>query len=120
MNFVVRMFNGETRNNMGNKRRVKRVCNRIERGKEKPRRDISKWSDLKENIQYMYKEEFEKSLGNMQTMYNNFPIIKDINPDDLNELIERDLYEYAKLKPNSLIKEVTEEILQFFKQKNIL
>ena len=65
------------------------------------------------------KEEFEKSLGNMQTMYNNFPIIKDINPDDLNELIERDLYEYAKLKPNSLIKEGTEEILQFFKQKNI-
>ena len=37
----------------------------------------------------------------MQTMYNNFPIIKDITPDDLNELIERDLYEYAKLKPNS-------------------
>lgn len=65
------------------------------------------------------KEDFEKSLGNMQTMYNNFPISKDITPDDLNELIERDLYEYAKLKPNSLIKEGTEEILQFFKQKNI-
>lgn len=65
------------------------------------------------------KEDFEKSLGNMQTMYNSFPITKDIVPDDLNELIERDLYEYAKLKPNSLIKEGTEEILQFFKQKNI-
>lgn len=65
------------------------------------------------------KEEFEKSLGNMHTMYNNFPISKDIIPDDLNELIERDLFEYAKLKPNSLIKEGTEEILQFFKQKNI-
>ena len=34
MNFVVRMFNGETRNNMSNERRVKRVCNRRERGKE--------------------------------------------------------------------------------------
>lgn len=65
------------------------------------------------------KEEFEKSLGNMHTMYNNFPISEDIIPDDLNELIERDLFEYAKLKPNSLIKEGTEEILQFFKQKNI-
>ena len=65
------------------------------------------------------KEDFENSLGNMQTMYNSFPITKDVVPDDLNELIERDLFEYAKLKPNSLIKEGTEEILQFFKQKNI-
>ena len=38
----------------------------IERGKEKPRRDISKWSDLKENIQYMYKEEFEKENSEYQ------------------------------------------------------
>lgn len=65
------------------------------------------------------KEEFERSLGNMHTMYNNFPISQDIVSDDLNELIERDLYEYAKLKPNSLMKEGTEELLQFFKQKNI-
>lgn len=65
------------------------------------------------------KETFEESLGNMQTMYNNLPIAKDIVPDDLNRLIERDLFEYAKLKPNTLIKEGTEELLQFFKQKNI-
>jgi len=32
----------------------------IERGNEKPRKDIAKWSDLKENIAYMYDEEFEK------------------------------------------------------------
>ena len=32
----------------------------IERGNEKPRKDIAKWSDLKENISYMYDEEFEK------------------------------------------------------------
>ena len=32
----------------------------IERGNEKPRKDIAKWSDLKENIEYMYDEEFEK------------------------------------------------------------
>ena len=32
----------------------------IERGNEKPRKDIAKWSDLKDNISYMYDEEFEK------------------------------------------------------------
>ena len=32
----------------------------IERGNEKPRKDIAKWSDLKENIAYMYDEKFEK------------------------------------------------------------
>lgn len=30
----------------------------IERGNAKPRKDIAKWSDLKENIIYMYDEEF--------------------------------------------------------------
>ena len=32
----------------------------IERGNSKPRKDIAKWSDLKENISYMYNEEFDK------------------------------------------------------------
>lgn len=32
----------------------------IERGNAKPRKDIAKWSDLKENISYMYDDEFEK------------------------------------------------------------
>lgn len=30
----------------------------IERGNEKPRKDIAKWSDLKENIEYMYDSRF--------------------------------------------------------------
>ena len=30
----------------------------IERGNKKPRKDISKWSDVKENIEYMYDETF--------------------------------------------------------------
>ncbi len=30
----------------------------IERGNEKPRKDIAKWSDLKENIEYMYDDRF--------------------------------------------------------------
>ena len=32
----------------------------IERGNQKPRKDIAKWSDLKENISYMYADEFDK------------------------------------------------------------
>ena len=38
----------------------------IERGNEKPRKDIAKWSDLKENISYMYDEEFEKVKSNYE------------------------------------------------------
>ena len=34
----------------------------IERGNKKPRKDISKWSDVKENISYMYDELFEKDI----------------------------------------------------------
>lgn len=30
----------------------------IERGNEKPRKDIAKWSDVKENIEYMYDDRF--------------------------------------------------------------
>ena len=33
----------------------------IERGNKKPRKDISKWSEVKENIEYMYDEEFYKT-----------------------------------------------------------
>ena len=38
----------------------------IERGNEKPRKDIAKWSDLKENIGYMFDEEFEKIKSNYE------------------------------------------------------
>jgi len=38
----------------------------IERGNEKPRKDIAKWSDLKENIAYMYDEKFEKIKSNYE------------------------------------------------------
>ena len=38
----------------------------IERGNEKPRKDIAKWSDLKENIGYMFNEEFEKIKSNYE------------------------------------------------------
>ncbi len=44
----------------------------IERGNKKPRKDISKWSDLKENISYMYNDLFEKD----NTPYE-YQVIKD-------------------------------------------
>lgn len=33
----------------------------IERGNKKPRKDISRWADVKDNIEYMYDELFEKN-----------------------------------------------------------
>lgn len=64
------------------------------------------------------REEFVSHLGNYQTMYDNSPIKEEMNNLKLNHVIERDLYEYAKLKQN-FKKPGVEELLQFFKQKNI-
>lgn len=66
------------------------------------------------------KQQFEENLGNWKTMYNKFSLPSNISSDDINKLIERDLYEYAKLKPDSIKKEGTDELLQFFKQKGII
>ena len=44
----------------------------IERGNKKPRKDISKWSDLKENIEYMYDDLFDKNDESY-----NFQVIND-------------------------------------------
>lgn len=38
----------------------------IERGNKKPRKDIAKWSDVKENIEYMYDELFDKKEQNYE------------------------------------------------------
>ncbi len=40
----------------------------IERGNKKPRKDIAKWSDVKENIEYMYDEKFENNTD--EYVYN--------------------------------------------------
>ncbi len=58
----------------------------IERGNEKPRKDIAKWSDLKENISYMYDEEFEKIKNNYELQkINDKEKIKNI----LNTYVEK-------------------------------
>lgn len=71
--------------------------------------------------QYDYsisKEDFTTALGNSKTMYDQSPIQEMISNNDINELIEKDLYEYAKLKQN-IKKDGVDELLQFFKQKKI-
>ena len=50
-------YDNELKNILSNKEYSIRVLN-IERGKSKPRRDISKWSDVKYCIEYMYDDIF--------------------------------------------------------------
>ena len=38
----------------------------IERGNKKPRKDIAKWSDVRENIEYMYDEMFDSKKQNYE------------------------------------------------------
>ena len=52
----------------------------IERGNAKPRKDIAKWSDLKENISYMYNEEFDK--------ITDFEYGKISNNEDVDKIIK--------------------------------
>ena len=56
----------------------------IERGNKKPRKDIAKWSDVKENISYMYDSEFYKN--NQEYPYQ--PAISD--KEDISKIL--DLY----------------------------
>lgn len=51
----------------------------IERGNKKPRKDISKWSEVKQNIEYMYDEKFyEKPQEYPYQVINNQEEIKKI------------------------------------------
>ena len=54
-----------------------RVLN-IERGKAKPRKDIAKWSDVKEIIKYMYEEEYNNMNEYEFQKVNDKEEIKDI------------------------------------------
>ncbi len=50
-------YNEELANILSDKEYALKVFG-IERGNAKPRKDIAKWSDVKENIEYMYDDEF--------------------------------------------------------------
>lgn len=59
----------------------------IERGNKKPRKDISKWSEVKENIEYMYDEKF---LNKEQ----EYPYQVINEKEDINRILELYLEKY--------------------------
>ncbi len=80
----------------------------IERGNEKPRKDIAKWSDLKENIEYMYDDRFLNK--NQEYVYQNINDKKEIR-----KIIEAYLSKYFDVNDNketwfNKIKDLSEEL----------
>lgn len=64
------------------------------------------------------REEFSKMLGNMNTMCDH-SLLEDIIPaKEFNKAVEKDLFEYIKLKP-SIKREGVDELIQYCKQKNM-
>ena len=59
----------------------------IERGNKKPRKDIAKWSDVKDNISYMYDDKFY----NKEEEYP-FQVIN--GEDDIKEILKKYIEEY--------------------------
>ncbi len=59
----------------------------IERGNVKPRKDISKWSDVKENIEYMYDSEF---FGREI----EYPYQKIADPEKVKEILQKYIQNY--------------------------
>lgn len=62
----------------------------IERGNEKPRKDIAKWSDIRYNIEYMYDEEFfSKDI--------NYEFQKINEKEELKKLVELYINKYFNI-----------------------
>ena len=64
------------------------------------------------------REDFSKMLGNMNTMYDHSLLSDYISAKDFNRMVEKDLFEYIKLKP-SIKREGVDELIQYCKQKNM-
>lgn len=65
-----------------------------------------------------FREEFSKMLGNMNTMYDHSLLENIIPAKEFNKAVEKDLFEYIKLKP-SIKREGVDELIQYCKQKNM-
>ena len=61
----------------------------IERGNKKPRKDIAKWSDVKENIDYMYDSEFYNKVQE----YPYQPAISD--KEDISKILDLYIEKYS-------------------------
>ena len=80
----------------------------IERGNKKPRKDIAKWSEVKENIEYMYDENF---LGKKQ----NYPYQVINEKENINKILSLYIEKYYDEKDDkqtwfNKIKELAEEM----------
>ena len=64
------------------------------------------------------REEFSKMLGNMNRMYDHSLLENIIPAKEFNKAVEKDLFEYIKLKP-SIKREGVDELIQYCKQKNM-
>ena len=92
----------------------------IERGNAKPRKDISKWSDVKDAISYMYDEEF--LVGNA-----NFEYGKINNKEEIKKILSLYLEKYFDIQDDKQtwfdkIKDLSEELgyareVKMFKQE---
>ena len=70
-------YDDELKNMLDNKEYSLKVLG-IERGNVKPRKDISKWSDVKNSIYYMYEDKFEKNKEYEFQKINDTQEIKEI------------------------------------------
>lgn len=64
------------------------------------------------------REEFSSMLGNMNTMYDKSPLNDYISANEYNQKVEKDLFEYIKLKP-SIKREGIDELIQYCRQKRM-
>lgn len=64
------------------------------------------------------KEQFSFMLGSMKTMYDKSPIQDIIGAKEYNKMIEKDLFEYVKLKPQ-IKREGVDEFIQYCLQKKM-
>lgn len=78
----------------------------IERGNKKPRKDISKWSDVKNSIIYMYDQKFFDSI--------NYEYGKINNPEQINDILKTYIQKYFNINDDketwfNKIKDLAEE-----------
>lgn len=64
------------------------------------------------------RDEFSSMLGNMNTMYDKSPLNDYISSKEYNQKVEKDLFEYIKLKP-SIKREGIDELIQYCRQKRM-
>jgi beta-phosphoglucomutase-like phosphatase (HAD superfamily) len=71
----------------------------------------------KQNVS-MDRQTFYEALGNMYAMYDALPLAHSMDSAQLNDKVEKDLYNYLKMKDHA-VKDGALEFLEYLRQKNI-